>query len=112
MNFRPTLSRLAVAAALAGPLTLTGCSNEANTPEAQSAEQAAGVKPENATSKSVTSKRDLIVTEEKKVQDPKTGEVLSDMKKTTPVSITQEKEVTTKVKVDVGDTKSSGNTQK
>ncbi len=112
MNFPLMLRSLFLVPTIAGAVVLSGCGNEGNTPEAQTAEQAVGVKPESETSKTVTIKRDVVVTEEKKVTDPKTGELLSDTTKTTPVTITQEKEVKTNVKVDVGDTKTSGSPQK
>src|SRR5262245_31253318 len=111
MTRHPFAPRLALAAALALPGTLValaGCNDEANTPAGQSAEQAVGVKPGSTTSKTVDMKRDVIVEEEKKVVDARTGEVLSDRKTDTPVTITQTKQVTTDVKVNVGDEKKTG----
>lgn len=107
MTRHPSARRLALAAALALP-ALPGCHNDANSPAGQSAEQAVGVKPGSESTKTVEMKRDVIVEEEKKVFDPRTGEVLSDKKVDTPVTIIQEKEVKTDVKVNVGDKKASG----
>jgi hypothetical protein len=111
MTRRPFAPRLALAAALALPGTLaalTGCHNDANSPAGQSAEQAVGVKPGSTSTKTVDMKRDVIVEEEKKVFDARTGQVLSDRKTDTPVTIIQSKEVTTDVKVNVGDEKKTG----
>jgi hypothetical protein len=111
MTRRPFAPRLALAAALALPgalAMLSGCHNDASTPAGQSAEAAVGVKPGSTSTKTVDMKRDVVVEEEKKVIDAKTGEVLSDRKTDTPVSITQTREVKTDVKVNVGDEKKTG----
>ena len=108
MSLRVKLSRLALAAALSAPGLLAGCGSESDTPEAQTATQATGIKPASETHKTVETTRDVIVEKETKVKDATTGEILSDKKESTPVKITEEKEVKTDVKVDVGDTKTTG----
>ena len=87
---------------------LTGCGSESNTPEAQTATQATGIKPESGTEKTVQSTRDVVVEKETKVVDQNTGEVLSDKKESTPVKIIEQKFEKRDVKVDVGDTKTTG----
>jgi len=108
MTFRISLSRLSLAAALAAPYLIAGCGNEANTPEAQTAEQAVGVKPDKEGEKTVKTTRDVIVEKDTKVRDQKTGQVISETKESTPVKIVEEKKEVTNVKVDVGDTKTTG----
>jgi hypothetical protein len=107
MPGRTTFPKFLLAASLAAPATLAalvGCSNDADTPDARTAEQAVGVQPRRDTTKSVEATRDVTVVKETKVIDNATGEVLKDTKEATPVKITQEKKVTTDVKVDVGKT--------
>jgi len=108
MTVRTTLARLSLATALAAPLALAGCSNDANTQEAQTAEKATGITPDNATTKTVTEQHKVVVEKDVKVKDAVTGQVLSETKESTPVTIVKEEKKTTNVKVDVGDTKSSG----
>jgi hypothetical protein len=101
------LSSLTLAAALAAPgatAALTGCQNEANTPEARTAEQAVGISPKTEKSTAVEATRDVTVVKDTKVIDNATGETISETKQSTPVKITQQKEVRTDVKVDVGNT--------
>ncbi len=107
MTLRSTLAPLSLAFALTATSFLTGCGNETDTKEAQVAEKATNINPENATTKTVKQTRDVIVEKDTKVKDAKTGEILSDTKESTPVKIVETKEEKTNVKVDVGDTKTS-----
>ena len=105
MTRRTTVPKLLLAASLGAPASLfalAGCSNDADTPAARTAEQAVGVQPRRDTTKSVESTRDVTVVKDTKVIDNATGEVIKETKEATPVKITQEKKVTTDVKVDVG----------
>lgn len=106
---RLSVTRLDIASAgLAIVATFGGCSDESRTPAGQSAEQAVGVQPGEKSTETVATRRDVIVEEEKRVIDAKTGEVLSDRKTDTPVSITEKKELKTTVQVDVGTPKPNG----
>ncbi len=108
MPRRSNLPRLTLAAALTLPAAfagLSGCHNDAETPAAKSAEEALGIDPNGSRSnRTVTDKRDVIVQEEKKVLDAKTGEVLSDKTVSTPVTVELQKSEKSNVKVKVGDT--------
>lgn len=92
------------AAGLIAAAALSGCHSGANSPEAQTAEQAVGIAPTHGKEKTVEVKRDLIVEKETRVIDRTTGEVVSDTKQDTPVTVTQQKEVKTNVDVKVGET--------
>ncbi|GAC1473971.1 MAG: hypothetical protein NVSMB9_23510 [Isosphaeraceae bacterium] len=107
---RSSLRRQVVAAlglSLVWPF-LAGCSDNKQSEAAKTAEQALGVNPDGSSKKTVESKRDVIVEQEKRVIDAQTGEVLSDKKVSTPVTISEEKSVKTDVKVKIGDPKSTG----
>lgn len=108
MTLRIKLSHLALVASLASPAIHAGCSDEANTPVAKDAEQATGINPDSATTKSIQTKRDVIIVDNKKVEDANTGQVIRETTARTPVTIIEEKSEKTNVKVNVGDTKTSG----
>lgn len=109
MSLRLKLTRLSLAAALAAPGLISGCGgDDAKTPEAQEAQKATGVKSADGTEKTSQKTRNVIVEKDVKVTDPTTGEVLSETKESTPVKITEQTKVVKDVKVDVGDTKTTG----
>jgi hypothetical protein len=110
MPRRSILPRLALAASLAAPASLTvlpGCTNEADLPAARTAEQAVGVQPGRETGTAEKSTHDVTVVKETKVIDNTSGKVISETKESTPVTITERKRVTNDVKVDVGKTDAS-----
>jgi len=89
---------------LAGAGALCGCGGEDKGDAAKTAEKALGV-DENKTSSATKEKHDVLVVEEKKVQDAKTGEVLSTEKTVTPVTV--EKAVTTDYKAKSGEARTT-----
>ncbi len=100
------IGRLACLVGAAG--LLAGCSaREESTPEAKVAQEALGIKNTKEVETNTKVDRSVIVEQETKVIDPKTGAILSDTTKTTPVTITREKEVRTDVSVDVGKTQAN-----
>jgi ABC-type uncharacterized transport system auxiliary subunit len=86
---------------------LTGCGDDSNKAAVQSAENAAGINP-NEPKKTTTETRDLTEVKETKVIDSKTGAVISDKKEVTPVKIDKETTVKTEVKAEAGSTKTTG----
>lgn len=83
-----------------------GCSNEANNPDAKTAENALGVHNDKVT-KSAETTRDVTVIKDTKVIDNKTGQTISETKQETPVKITEETQEKVNVDVNVGATKST-----
>jgi hypothetical protein len=105
---RRLLSRAALSLALAGASgLLIGCGDDSHKPEAQEAEKALGVNPQDQ-KKTTEVTRDVTVVDETKVIDNKTGQTISDTKKVTPVRVTEETNVKTDVDVKVGETKATG----
>lgn len=102
MKTQLVVRRLTLSATLASIGIFAGCSGESDNVAEQTAGQAVGVQSGSKTIKGEEVKRSVIVQEEKKVVDANTGEVISDKKTTTPVTITEEKQVKTNVKVDAG----------
>ena len=87
---------------------LAGCQDDAsNDPAAASAQEALGITPGKETKKSVETSTDVIVQDTQKVIDAKTGEVLREKTKSTPVTVQKEKEVKTDVEVKVGDSQTT-----
>jgi len=102
------LNPLAVLAILGGAVgMLAGCQDDKHDPAASTAQEALGVKAGNERERTVESRQDVSVVKDTKVIDNKTGEVLSEKKEVTPVTIQKDKEVKTDVKVKVGDTQST-----
>lgn len=99
------LPRAALIATLSLPAWLAGCDqgNDAQTPAGQAAQSALGVQNTEGTEKTIETQRNVTVIETKKVVDNKTGEVIEDEKTITPVTVTKQKEVTTDVDVNVGE---------
>jgi hypothetical protein len=82
---------------------LTGCHNETEDRAAQTARDALGVETKDETAKTQT--RQVLVQEETKVVDPKTGETISQKTKVTPVTV--ERTIKTDVDVNVGESKTT-----
>ncbi len=83
---------------------LASCQDEANKPEAKVAEEAVGI-PNQGSEKTSEVTRDVTVIKETTVEDSKTGTVLSKKKEVTPVQIKKETDISTDVKVRVGETR-------
>src|SRR4051812_33448386 len=87
---------------------LAGCQDDASKdPAAATAQEALGITPGKESEKSVEKSTDVIVQDTKKVIDAKTGEVISEKTKSTPVTVQQAKEVKTEVDVKVGQPQST-----
>src|SRR4051812_16154884 len=82
---------------------LVGCHNEAEDQAAQTARDALGVQTKDETAKTQT--QQVLVEQQTKGVDPKTGETISQNTKVTPVTV--EKTIKTDVDVNVGETKSA-----
>jgi hypothetical protein len=82
---------------------LAGCHNESEDRAAQTARDALGVQTKDETAKTQT--QQVLVEQQTKVVDPKTGETIS--QKTTVTPVTVEKTIKTDVDVNVGETKTS-----
>ncbi len=106
---RRLIQTLAVCLFASGTMgMLSGCGDDAkNDPAAATAREALGITPGNEREKTVETRADVDVVEQTKVIDRKTGEVLSEKTKSTPVTIQREKEVKTDVDVKVGETQST-----
>jgi hypothetical protein len=103
-------SYLRLATLFAGVCTLTlvavGCRRGGDVEEAasQSAKEALGVKG-TGTERSIESQRHVIVQDTKKVIDADTGQILKSEETKTPVTVTQQKTIESKVDVNSGETK-------
>jgi hypothetical protein len=82
---------------------LVGCHNETEDQAAQTARDALGVQTKDETAKTQT--QQVIVEQQTKVIDAKTGETISQKTKETPVTV--EKTIKTDVDVNVGETKAT-----
>ncbi len=89
---------------LAGATGLCGCGGGDESDAAKTAEKALGV-DQAKTSSATKEKHDVIVIDEKKVQDAKTGQILSDEKTVTPVTV--EKAVKTDFQAKAGEAKTT-----
>jgi hypothetical protein len=105
---RRLLTSMTLSMALAGTFgLLTGCGgDDSKKPDAQTAEHALGISPQEQKKTSEVT-RDVTVIKETKVIDNKTGQTISDTKEATPVRVTKETEVQTDVNVKVGETKAT-----
>src|SRR3954468_22460789 len=104
---RPIAQLPLILALIVSPVLLVGCGDDKHQPAAESAEKALGINPDPQ-QKTSTETRDVKQVQETKVIDEKTGQVLSDKKEVTPVKIKVETNVNKDVKVEVGDTKTTG----
>jgi hypothetical protein len=95
---------LAAGLSFALPTILGGCHDDSARPEARTAERAVGIDPERS-KRSTTVTRDVNVITDVKVQDPKTGRILSEKVERAPVKITEE--TRKDVKVEVGETRAT-----
>jgi len=103
-----SISQLPLILALSiSPVLLVGCGDDSHQPAAESAEKALGINPDPQ-KKTSTVTRDVTEVKETKVIDNKTGQVISDTKEVTPVKINEVTNVNKDVKVEVGDTKTTG----
>src|SRR4051794_5483666 len=108
---RTTMRRyLCLATLFVGVCTLTlvavGCRRGGDVEEAasQSAKEALGVK-ETGTARAIESQRHVIVQDTKKVIGADTGQILKSEETKTPVTVTQQKTIESKVDVNSGETK-------
>src|SRR4051794_30160414 len=97
------LGRLLIASAALALLPLPGCSGDNDKEAAKEAEAALGLQGAEGTK---SEKRDVLVIDEKKVVDAKTGKVLKDDKTVTPVTV--EAKHRTDVNADVGESQAAG----
>ena len=102
---RAFLRRTSLALALAGAgASLAGCQHDERSAAAQDAKEALGVQSDKSREKQIEQQRDVTVVKDTKVIDNATGEVLSDKKEATPVTVTKQRAVEKDVKVNVGQT--------
>jgi len=104
---RPIAQLPLILALSVSPALLVGCGDDKHQPAAESAEKALGINPDPQ-KKTSTVTKDVTEIKETKVIDNATGQVISDKKEVTPVKIKEETNVNKDVKVEVGDTKTTG----
>ncbi len=106
---RRLIQTLAVCLFASGAMgMLAGCGEDAKTDsDAATAQEALGITPGSEREKTVETTADVNVVTKTQVIDQKTGDVLSEKTKSTPVTIHKEKDVKTDVDVKVGETQST-----
>ena len=98
MQIKPIRGRTAALGLIASAGLIAGCQSEPDqVAPREAAQEALHVKNSEGTRRTVEAKRTVDVIDERKVVDAQTGEVLSDTKKVTPVTVEKTKEIQTHV---------------
>ncbi len=99
MHVKPTRGRTAALGLIATAGLIAGCQGESSNQAAprEAAREALHVNEADGKQRTVETRRTVDVIDERKVVDKQTGEVLSDSKKVTPVTVEKTKEIETHV---------------